>query len=131
MNANIIVNEPTDSIPEITSIVHDLRNPLTAIRIGAETIIASRFCEPRIHGIAANVYRASVHMQELLEELLTRLRWMDRGVQSTDLRDLVISALRKIAFVAESQSVQIVQDVPARIMIAVYRQRIQRVFLNF
>src|SRR6267154_2527300 len=30
--------------------------------IGAETIIASRFSEPRIHRIAANVYRASVHM---------------------------------------------------------------------
>jgi len=130
MNVNTIVNEPTDSIPEITSIVHDLRNPLTAIRIGAETIIASRFSEPRIHGIAANVYRASVHMQELLEELLTRHRWMDRGVQPTDLRDLVISAVRKIAFVAESQSVQIVQNVPERMMIAVDRQRIQRVFVN-
>ena len=130
MNVNTIVNEPTDSIPEITSIVHDLRNPLTAIRIGAETIIASRFSEPRIHGIAANVYRASVHMQELLEELLTRYRWMDRGVQSTDLRDLVISAVRKIAFVAECQSVQIVQNVPERMMIAADRQRIQRVFVN-
>jgi len=69
-------------------------------------------------------------MQELLEELLTRYRWMDRGVQSTDLRDLVISAVRKIAFVAECQSVQIVQNVPERMMIAADRQRIQRVFVN-
>jgi K+-sensing histidine kinase KdpD len=49
------VNEPADSKAEITSIVHDLRNPLSAIHGSAEILIKSRLSEPQIHRIARNM----------------------------------------------------------------------------
>jgi len=55
---------------------------------------------------------------------------MERGAEPTDLRELVTSAVDKIALAAEAQSVQIVQDVPKNLMIPLDRQRILRVFVN-
>ena len=51
-------------------------------------------------------------------------------VEPCDLRELIIGAVDKVALVAETQSVQIVQNVPEKVMIAVERQRIQRVLVN-
>jgi len=130
MNVRTIVNEQPGSIPEITSIVHDLRNPLAAIHGGAEILIGSRLSEPQVQRVARNLYRASVRMKELLDEFLTRCRRKDDGVESSDLRELVAGAVDKIAFLAESQSVQIVQNVPENLVIAVDRQRIQRILVN-
>ena len=130
MNVRTIVNEQPGSIPEITSIVHDLRNPLAAIHGGAEILIGSRLSEPQVQRVARNLYRASVRMKELLDEFLTRCRRKDDGVESSDLRELVAGAVDKIAFLAESQSVQIVQNVPENLVIAVDRQRIQRILIN-
>jgi signal transduction histidine kinase len=118
------------TIPEITSLVHDLRNPLSAIHGGAELLIRSRLSEPQVQRIARNLYGASVRMNELLDEILTRYTATDRGVESSSLRDLLISAVDKIALVAEAQTVQIVQNVPENLVIAVDPQRIQRVFVN-
>jgi signal transduction histidine kinase len=69
-------------------------------------------------------------MKELLEEVLTRYRRTDRGVEQTDVRELVTSAVDKVVLVAEAQSVQIVQSVPENLMIILDRQRIQRVLVN-
>ena len=130
MTVMTTVNEPAGSKAEITSIVHDLRNPLSAIHGSAEMLINSRLSEPQIHRIARNMYDASVRMKKLLDELLTRYRGTDKGVEPSDLREQVTRAVNEIALVAESQSVQIVQDVPKNLVIAVDRQRIQRVLVN-
>jgi signal transduction histidine kinase len=130
MNLRATVVEPAGAIPEITSLVHDLRNPLSAIHGGAEVLISSRLSEQQVLRIARNLYGASVRMKELLDDVLTRYRGTDRGVESSDLRELVASAVDKIALVAESQSVQIVQNVPENLVIAMDRQRIQRVLVN-
>ena len=129
MNARTL-NEPARVLPEITSIVHDLRNPLSTIHCSAEVLISSRLSEPQIHRIVRNMYGASIRMKELLDEVLTRFRGTDRGVEPSDLRELVASAVDKIALVAEDQSVQIVQDVPENLVITLDRQRILRVFVN-
>jgi signal transduction histidine kinase len=76
------------------------------------------------------MYGASVHMKELLDEVLTRFRGTDRGVEPSDLGELVTSAVDKIALVAEAQSVEIVQNVPEDLVIPLDRQRIQRVLVN-
>src|SRR5436309_930668 len=110
MNPRITVAEPAGAIPEITSLVHDLRNPLSAIHSSAEVLISSRLSEPQVQRIARNLYGASVRMKELLDEVLTRYSGTDRGVESSDVRELVTSAVDKIALVAEAQSVQIVQN---------------------
>ena len=131
MNVRTIVTEQAGFMSEITSIVHDLRNPLTAIHGSAEILIGSRLSEPQVQRVARNLYGASVRMKELLDEFLTRCRRKDDdGVESSDLRELVAGAVDKIAFLAESQSVEIVQNVPENLVIAVDRQRIQRIFVN-
>ncbi|MBZ5583050.1 MAG: HAMP domain-containing histidine kinase [Acidobacteriia bacterium] len=129
MNARTF-NEPARVLPDITSIVHDLRNPLSTIHGSAEVLISSRLSEPQVHRIARNMYGASVRMKEMLDEVLTRFRGTERGVEPSDLRELVTSAVDKIALAAEAQSVQIVQDVPEHLVIPLDRQRIQRVLVN-
>ena len=129
MNA-MTLNEPARVLPEITSIVHDLRNPLSTIHGSAEILISSRLTEPQVHRIARNMYGASIRMKELLDEVLTRFIETERGVEPTDLRELVTSAVDKIGPAAEAQSVQIVQDVPENLVIPLDRQRILRVFVN-
>jgi signal transduction histidine kinase len=130
MNPRTTVVESAGGIPEITSLVHDLRNPLSAIHVSAEMLMSSRLSEPQVRRIARNLYDASVRMKELLDEVLTRYRGMDRGVESCNLREPVTGAVDKIALVAESQSVQIVQNVPENLVIALDHQRIQRVLVN-
>jgi len=129
MNARTL-NEPARALPEITSIVHDLRNPLSTILGSAEVLISSRLSEPQVHRLARNMYGASIRIKELLDEVLTRFRGTERGVEPTDLRELVTSAVDKIALAAGAQSVQIVQDVPENLVIPLDRQRILRVFVN-
>jgi signal transduction histidine kinase len=130
MNVTTTVNELDESIPEITSIVHDLRNPLCTIHSSAELLIAARLSDLQVHRVARNLYGASVRMKELLDELLSRHTGTDAGVESCNLGELISSAADRIAVLAGSQSVRIVQDVPENLMIAVDRQRIQRVLVN-
>src|ERR1051326_5783354 len=125
MNARTL-DEPVRVLPEITSIVHDLRNPLSTIHGSAEVLISSRLTEPQVHRIARNVYGASIRMKELLDEVLTRFGGTERGVEPTDLHGLVTSAVDKIALAAEAQSVRIVEDVPKNLVMPIDRQRILR-----
>lgn len=129
MNATTL-NEPARLLPEITSIIHDLRNPLSTIHGGAEILISSTLSESQVRRIVRNMYGASIHMRELLDEVLTRFRGMDKGAEPSDLGELVTSAAEKVAVVAKAQSVEIVQNVPEELVIPLDRQRIQRVLVN-
>jgi len=53
-----------------TSIVHDLRNPLAAVYGGAEMLMYSHLSEAHIQRLARNMYKASLRIQELLQDLL-------------------------------------------------------------
>ena len=88
MNARTL-DEPVRVLPEITSIVHDLRNPLSTIHGSAELLISSRLSEPQIQRIGRNMYGASIRIKELLDEVLTRFRGGERGAEPTDLGELV------------------------------------------
>jgi signal transduction histidine kinase len=115
---------------DLTSLVHDLRNPLSAIHGSAEVLISGSLSESQVHRIARNLYSASIRMRELLDEVLTRYRRTDRGVERADFQELVTSAVDKVVLVAEAQSVQIVQSVPENLVIILDRQRIRRVLVN-
>ena len=52
MNLSMTVVDPADRIHEITSLVHDLRNPLSAIHGGAEVLIGTKLSEPQVRRIA-------------------------------------------------------------------------------
>ncbi|HLK64606.1 MAG TPA: HAMP domain-containing sensor histidine kinase [Bryobacteraceae bacterium] len=129
-----IVEQAADSLPEITSIVHDLRNPLAAIHGSAEMLIGRSLSPAQIHRIARNVYGASMRMQELLDEFFTRYRdadrGRDRGMDACDLHDMIDSAIAKIALLAESQRVQISRAVQENLMMVLDRRRIERVLVN-
>ena len=126
----VTVSEQTDSISAVASIVHDLRNPLTAIHSSAEMLVRSSLSQPQVHRIARTMYCASVRMRELLEEFLDRSRGARNEVERSDIRELVITAVNKIAVSAEFQSVDIVQAVPEGLVIALDRHRMCRVVVN-
>jgi signal transduction histidine kinase len=110
--------------------VHDLRNPLSAIHGSAELLISASLSEPQVQRVARNLYSASTRIKGLLDEVLTRYRGTARGVEPSDLGELVTSAVDKVAMVAEAQSVQITQSVPDELVIMLDRQRIERVLVN-
>jgi signal transduction histidine kinase len=110
-NVVTIASEQTASLSAVVSIVHDLRNPLATIHGSAEMLVRSRLSQPQVHRIARDMYCASVRMRELLEEFLERSRVAEKEREPCDLRELVTSAVEKIAISAEFQSVHIVQVV--------------------
>ena len=127
----IIASEQTGSIPAVAvSIVHDLRNPLAAIHGSAEMLAGSKLSQAQVHRIARNMYCASVRMRELLNEFLERSSGVEKEAEPSDLRELVATAVDKIAVSAEFQSVQIVQVVPEGLVITLDRHRMHRVLVN-
>src|SRR5580765_1476301 len=127
MNPRTTITKPAGSLPEITSLVHDLRNPLSAIHVSAEVLIRSKLSRAQIQRIALNLHGASTRMKDLLDELLSRHRGTTAGRKASDIRELVNSAVGKIAVAAEGQSVRIVRNVPENLVITLDRQRIERV----
>ena len=112
------------------SIVHDLRSPLAAIQASAEMLVRSRLSQPQVERIARHMYSAAVRMRELLEEFLDLRRSAEKRMEPSDIRELVASAVEKIAVSAEFQSVGIVQAVPEGLVITLDRHRMQRVLVN-
>jgi signal transduction histidine kinase len=130
MQSVAIQFEETGSLSAVSSMIHDLRNPLTTIQASAEMLVRSGLSGPQVDRIARNVYSATVRMRELLEEFLDLSRNREREAAAYDLRELVTSAIRKIAVSAEFQAVQIVESVPAGLALVVDRRRIQQVIVN-
>jgi len=132
MSPVTIAPERSGSIPAAVAvaIVHDLRNPLTAIHGCAEMLIDSKLSQPQVQRIAQNMYGASVRMRELLEEFLQRCRGTEKGRESCDLRELVADAVEAIGHTAEVQSVRILRDIPTGLKIVVDGHRVRRVLVN-
>jgi signal transduction histidine kinase len=130
MNTCTIASDPPASLSEVESFVHDLRNPLAAIHGSAEMLVRSSLSRPQVHRLARNMYCASVRIRELLEQCLDRSRCADRKFEVADFRDVVAGAVEQIEVSAEFQSVRIVQDVPACLLVAMNPPRMHRVLVN-
>jgi len=113
-----------------TSIVHDLRNPLAAVYGGAEMLMYSQLSEAHIQRLARNMYKASLRIQELLQDLLDVGRGHAGEINPHNLRELVDDVVASFAAAAESQSVRIDVDVPESLEVPLDRHRIERVFMN-
>jgi signal transduction histidine kinase len=113
-----------------SSIVHDLRNPLAAIYGGAEMLVDRDLTPAQVQRLAGNIYRASRHVQELLQELVEVGRGRTIPSEVCRLKDIVSAACEAYAALAEAQSVSVVQDVPDGIELPLERARMERVFLN-
>jgi signal transduction histidine kinase len=122
--------EQPGSIPEITSIVHDLRNPLSTIHGIAEILIDSSLSKPQVQRVARHLFGASVRIKDLIDEFLNRYKGAEKGTAAAGIRELVSSAVDKVALLAESQSVQIIQDVPQGLTVTLDWKRMERVLVN-
>jgi signal transduction histidine kinase len=112
------------------SIVHDLRNPLSAIYSGAEMLLESQLPLAESHRLAHNIFMSAVRIKELLQDYVDHCRATERQVSASNVRNLISDAVDRIAPLAEAQSVALVQDVPADLAVLVDRRRIASVFTN-
>jgi signal transduction histidine kinase len=113
-----------------TSIVHDLRNPLAAIYGGAEMLVDSDLSAMQTQRLAANIYRASRQIQDLLKELSDVTQGRGQGREVCRLREVVQAAYEPLASSAESRHVSVSIRVPEDVELPLDRSPMERVFQN-
>jgi signal transduction histidine kinase len=112
------------------SIVHDLRNPLAAIYGGAEMMVDADLPPAHMKRLAANIYRASRRIQELLQDLLNVSRGKTGAPELCRLREVAAAARDSLAGAAETQGVAITISIPPEIELPLDRSRMERAFVN-
>lgn len=113
-----------------TSIVHDLRNPLASIYGGAEMMMDGHLSEAQLKRVAANVYRSSRAINELLQELVDVSRGRTRTPEMCRLSEVIAAASETQSGPAEQHGVRIDSAIDPAIELPLERTRIERVFLN-
>ena len=113
-----------------SSIVHDLRNPLAAVYGGAEMLVDAELAPSQVKRLAANIYRASRRIQELLQDLLNVSRGSARGAEICKLRDVAAAGCESLRAMAEAQHVEVNIRIPDDIELPLERNRMERVFSN-
>jgi signal transduction histidine kinase len=129
--ADLIRQERIATIGRLSgSIVHDLRNPLAAIYGGAEMLVDADLPPAHVKRLAANIYRASRRMQELLQDLLNVSRGKHSQPEVCRLRELAQAACEGLAAAAEQQGVALRLEIPGEMEVPLERSRVERVFAN-
>jgi nitrogen-specific signal transduction histidine kinase len=113
-----------------TSIVHDLRNPLGTVFAGAEMLMQLDPGSAQAKRLTVNIYHAASRMRELLADLAAVNCGRKSTPENCKLRDVINQASEAALPASETQSVQILQDVPDDLAMPLHRSRIQRVFFN-
>ncbi len=124
------INSRAGILSPDTSIAHDLRSPLATIHTGAEMLVRFKLSELQVNRIARNIYRASLRMRDLIEDVLDADRCMDLRRQPCSIRDLIANAVDGIAVCAQDQFVSIIQAVPGGLILSLDRGRMRRVLMN-
>lgn len=112
------------------SIIHDLRNPLSAIHSAAEMLNDSDLPDHQVRRLARNMYSASVRIQEMLQEYADRCRANVNQPRPSSLRSLITHAIDRIAPLADGQSVIVVQDLTADVVVNADQGAIRSVLAN-
>jgi signal transduction histidine kinase len=113
-----------------SSIVHDLRNPLAAVYGGAEMLVDAELPRPQVKRLAANIYRASRRIQELLQDLLNVSRGSARGAELCKLREVAAAGCESLLASADAQRVEVQIRISDEIELPMERNRMERVFSN-
>jgi signal transduction histidine kinase len=113
-----------------SSIVHDLRNPLAAVYGGAEMLVDAELAPPQVKRLAANIYRASRRIQELLQDLLNVSRGRAAGAEVCNLREVAVAGCESLLASIEAQHVDLQIGIPEEIELPLERNRMERVFSN-
>jgi len=113
-----------------TSIIHDLRNPLAAIYGGAEMLVDTKLSGAHVERLAANIYKASRQVQNLLQELADVTQGRAHAREVCQLREVITAAYEPLAAIAESRSVAVRIDVEGDVELPLDRSPMERVFQN-
>jgi signal transduction histidine kinase len=116
------VDDPTFAM------VHDLRNPLSAISGCAELLCTRTLDGEQTRRVATTVWRASLQMRSILGEFVSRAR----GHESPPVNNLgaVLSASCELAGVDQRTDIDLMIDVSPEIDLPMDRAGMERVFLN-
>jgi signal transduction histidine kinase len=85
---------------------------------------------PHSRRLALNLYRASVRVERLVQELVSIARGSLEESEKCNLAELVNTAFECILDAAESQGVDVEIFIPSRIQLMLKRERMKRVFVN-
>ena len=118
------------SLSETMALVHDLRTSLATIHGSAELLVSSELSELHVRRLAQNLYKASIRMNELLEECLTRYRRTEEAAIVCDVRQLMEDAVDEVRGRAQLQSVQISNTLSEAPMVVADALRVRRVLVN-
>jgi two-component system, NtrC family, sensor histidine kinase HydH len=112
----------------ITSLLHDLRNPLAAICGCAELLMDASLDQAQTRRLASNLNICAKRMKEMLTDFASR----SAGAEPAQIYNLraVIAKACEAAGVTERCDVVLRLDVPLRIALPMARTRMESVFLN-
>jgi signal transduction histidine kinase len=113
-----------------TSILHDLRNPASAICAAAEILVQMEPLPTGVKRLATNIYRAASNVQELLTDLNSVIHGSRSTFEMCELREAIAPVLEAASEALGNKGVQLVLDIPRGIVLPLQRSRIQRVFTN-
>lgn len=111
------------------ALVHDLRNPLSAIYGCAEMLLDGELDQVQTRRVVSTIHRAASRMRDLLADLARSTRGHCEAPGRCNLRAIVAAAC-EASGAAERDGIELQVDVPARIEISIARNRMVRVFLN-
>ena len=113
-----------------TSILHDLRNPASAISAAAEILVQMEPLPTGAKRLATNIYRAASRVHELLTDLTSVIHGNSSTFEMCELREAIAPVLDATSEALGNNGVRLVLDIPRGIVLPLQRSRIQRVFTN-
>lgn len=120
----------------VASVSHELRTPLAAIKAYSETLLASLsdLDKDTLNDFLQIVYKESLHLESLLDELLDFAKIEQRALTlekaEFDLTELIKEVTQSMGEFARSKNVQLKCEINEPIVIFADRKRIRQVLIN-
>lgn len=96
---------------------HELRSPLTVIRLAADMLLSEQELEHAARNSALRIKRAANDIEELTEAFFLLARESERGlaIGSVCINDIVVEEVQRARLLADERSLEIVLDAPYRL----------------
>lgn len=115
----------------VSSIIHDLRNPLATIATAAEMLHRENLAPDRRHKLIESQLRAARRLQDMLQELLDFTQGNHRlNLARHPLAMIVERAVQEVSTLAARAGVQIETDIPPDLFVCADVEPLRRVFEN-
>jgi signal transduction histidine kinase len=113
-----------------SSIVHDLRNPLTTIYASAEMLMDLHTDATQVNRLAANIHCAAGKLRELMADLTSAASPDRSPAKICDIRQVITAASDAASVTNKNHQVKILFDMPEPIQLPLVRSLMERVFVN-